>query len=68
MLDLQNQSEVKENNDQDITNTDSLSKTQSKEAIMMKFRKANLKNIGIQNIRKNVQINKNQKIKLIGSS
>jgi hypothetical protein len=35
-------------------NIDSLSKTQSKDAILLKFRKANLKNIGIQNIRKNV--------------
>jgi hypothetical protein len=61
-------------------NIDSLSKTQSKDALQLKFRKANLKNIGIQNIRKNVQVTyhnqrkdqtnlaKNPKIKLIGSS
>ena len=34
----------------------------------MKFRKANIKNIGIQNMRKNVKVSNINKFKLLGSS
>jgi hypothetical protein len=47
---------------------ESLSKTYSKDALLMKFRKANLKNIGIQNMRKNVKVTNISKFKLLGSS